>query len=214
MFLPTASGDPQAYCDSFEEHFGGRLGCRTDVLRLVDQRPSDSEIREKILGSDAVYVGGGNTARMLRIWRRLGVDSVLREAWDQGVVLSGLSAGAMCWFRFGSSDSRMFADPSAGLMRLSCLGLVNTSLCPHYDVEEARKPGLRQMMLRTPRVAIALDNCSAIEITDDRYRVITSKPDANACRVYWSRGAFHEEPMSRDGDYRHLPELLSKSAKR
>jgi dipeptidase E len=202
VFLPTASGDSELYYDTFQEHFGGRLGCRTDVLRLLGQPPSESDIRDKILGSDAVYVGGGNTMRMLRIWRKLGVDAVLRQAWDQGVVLSGLSAGAICWFRYGSSDSRKFSDPAAGLMRISALGFVNLSLSPHYDVEEDRKSGLQDMMLRTPGVAIALDNCSAIEITDDRFRVLTSRPNAKAYRAYWSRGVYHEEVLT---SYSDLP---------
>lgn len=210
LLLPTASGDSDTYFPVFQKHFGEGLGCRTDVLYLVKGNPSHDEARDKILSSDAVYVGGGNTARMLRVWRRTGVDVILKEACDKGIVLSGLSAGAICWFRFGSSDSRKFKNPSAGLIRLSGLGFVRATLCPHYDVEADRRPELHDMMRRTPGVAIALDNCSAIEIVGDEYRVLTSRPGANAYRVYWSSGVCHEDILPCESTYRPLSSLLRK----
>ena len=209
LLVPTASGDSELYWETFKEHFGGRLECGTDVLWLLRHEPCDEhEAREKILRSDALYVGGGNTARMIRLWRRRGIDVVMREAWERGVVLSGLSAGAICWFRYGSSDSRKFANPDASLIRMRGLGLVNAALCPHYDVEESRKPDLKAMMLKTPGVAIALDNCSAIEIVGDWYRVLTCRAGAKAYRVYWSAGEYHEEPLADDGARRPLSALL------
>lgn len=80
LFLPTASGDDPSYWEVFQRYYGQRLGCRTDILYLLRQRPSFKEIKEKILSSDIIYVGGGNTLRMLRRWRRLGVDKVLELA--------------------------------------------------------------------------------------------------------------------------------------
>ena len=211
LLLPTASSDSDVYLEAFEKHFGKRLGCKTDVLLLVKARPhSMQEIEEKILGSDAVYVGGGNTARMMRIWRKLGVDKVLRKAYGKGIVLSGLSAGAICWFRYGSSDSRKFANPDAGLIRIQGLGFINALVCPHYDVEEDRKPKLKEIMKKTPGVAIALDNCSAIEIVDVSYRVLSSRNGAHAYRVYWSRGRFYEEAIPIEPVYKPLTTLLSK----
>ena len=209
LLVPTASGDSELYWETFKEHFGGRLGCETDVLWLLRHKPCDErEVREKMLGSDALYVGGGNTARMIRLWRRRGIDVVMREAWERGVVLSGLSAGAICWFRYGNTDSRKFSNPDAGLIRMRALGLVNAALCPHYDVEESRKPDLKAMMRRTPGVAIALDNCSAIEIVGDWYRVLTCRTGAKAYRVYWSAGEYHEEALPTDGNQWLMSALL------
>ncbi len=210
LLLPTASGDSDTYFEAFRKHFGEGLGCRTDVLNLVSESPGHGDARDKILNSDAIYVGGGNTAKMLRVWRRLGIDVILKEAHDKGIVLSGLSAGAICWFRFGSSDSRKFRNPSAGLIRLSCLGLVRATLCPHYDVEADRRPDLRDMMRRTPGVAIALDNCSAIEIVGDEYRVLTSRPGAQAYRVHWSSGVCHEDILPSERGYHPLSSLICK----
>ena len=87
--------------------------------------------------------------KLLKIWRRLGVDEVLLEAYKRNVVLSGLSAGAICWFRYGSSDSRKFANPNAGLIKIKGLNLFNALYCPHYDVEIDRKPHLKELMRKT-----------------------------------------------------------------
>lgn len=210
LLIPTASGDSDIYPPTFEKHFGGTLGCRTDTLYLIKARPSLSEIEEKILGSDAVYVGGGNTWRMMRIWRMRGVDMVLKEAYRRGIVLSGLSAGAICWFRFGNSDSRRYSKSDAGLVRVTGLGLLNAAFCPHCDINEDRKPNLREMMRRTPGVALALDNCCAIEVVDDTYTIITSRPGARAYRVYWSAGQCHEEALEGDTASGPLHRLLTK----
>ncbi len=212
LFIPTASGDSEIYCQTFDEHFGGRLGCSTDILRLIGpKRADDHEAASRILESDAVYVGGGNTWRMMRIWHRHRVDEVLQEAARRGIVLSGLSAGAICWFRFGNSDSRRFKNPEAPLIRVSGLNLISATLCPHHDVEADRQADLAQMMRRTPGVAIALDNCCAIEIQGDNYRILTSREGARARKVYWQRGVLCEEFLKQDESHRTLKSLLSKS---
>ncbi|OFX15105.1 MAG: hypothetical protein A2Z18_08205 [Armatimonadetes bacterium RBG_16_58_9] len=214
LFLPTASGDSDVYVETFSRHFRGRLGCRTDALCLLKTKPELSEIEEKVLGSDAVYVGGGNTARMMRARRKWDLEKILRTAYDSGIVMSGLSAGAICWFRYGCSDSRRFANPEADLIRVSGLGLLNATLCPHYDVEQDRKANLRDMMKRTPGVAIALDNCCAIEVVDDAYTIIASKPGAGAYRVYWSAGTFYEEALRGDNASGPLEGLLARRERR
>ena len=104
LFIPTASYDSPEYTETFTEVFG-ELGCSIDVLNLLGRNPSEDELRSKILSPDIIYVGGGNTLKMMRRWRRLGVDGFIRQAWEAGAVLSGVSAGAICWFDWGHSDS-------------------------------------------------------------------------------------------------------------
>src|ERR1700682_330185 len=87
LFIPTASSDSERYCRRFTEHFGKFLKCKTDVLSLIDRPPSAREIERKILSTDIVYVGGGNTLQMMRVWRRLGVDRLLKAAYANGIVL-------------------------------------------------------------------------------------------------------------------------------
>lgn len=209
LFIPTASTDSESYYEVVKKHFIKRLGCKTDVLYLIKKKARREEIRGKMLGSDIIYVGGGNTLKMMKIWRKHGVDTLLKKAHKKGIVLSGISAGAMCWFRWGNSDSRRFNNPKADSIRVSGLGMINALLCPHYDHEKRRKPSLKKMMRKTPGVAIALDNCCAFEVVGDKYRVISSKPRANAYRVYWKGGIFHQETIGKEQQFRPLSKLLS-----
>jgi len=144
LFIPTASSDSELYYETIKKHFGKRLGCKTDVLYLIGKNLGKNEIEEKILGSDIVYVGGGSTLKMMKIWRKTGVDNALKLAYKKGVVLSGLSAGSICWFKWGNSDSKKSIDPKADLIKVSGLGLINALHCPHYDFEKDRKPDLKK----------------------------------------------------------------------
>ena len=210
LFIPTASGDAVSYFESLDEHFSD-LDCVCDVLYLIRERPSFEIISQKILRADIIYVGGGNTFRMMKIWRKTGVDQLLIQAYENGTVLSGLSAGAICWFRYGNSDSRRFNNPEADLIKVSGLNLVNALYCPHYDAEADRKPDLRKMMKKTSGVvAIAVDNCCAIEIVNDTFRIIDSKPMAQAYKIYWKGGTFFEERIEKLGEYQALDRLIYK----
>ena len=210
LFLPTASNDAVTYYDSIKQHFGQELGCRTDVLFLIQDKPQIKEIEKKILSADAVYVGGGNTEKMMRVWRRTGAAQVLKQAYERGIVLSGISAGAICWFRWGNSDSRILAGTSNSLIRVSGLDLVHALFCPHYDVESHRHKSLKVMMAKTPGIAIAVDNCCAIEIIDDKYRITSTKSSANAYRLFWKSSQYVEQVIKKEKIFRPLSELLSK----
>ncbi len=210
LFLPTASGDAESYVEVVQAHFGGKLGCRVEALRLIADPPGPGALRRRILGADIIYVGGGNTLRMMTRWRELGVDALLREAYERGIVLSGLSAGSICWFRYGSSDSRKFTNPSAGLIRVTGLGLLGALHCPHYDAEQDRKPHLDALMQRTSGVAIALDNCCALEVVDDEYRILSSKPEAKAYKVFCTRGEIRRVALTKRRGFAPLGELLAR----
>ena len=131
-------------------------------------------------------------------------------ACNKGIVLSGLSAGAICWFKYGNSDSRRFNNPKANSIRVGGLNLISALFCPHYDVEKERKPDLKKLMRKTSGVAIAVDNCCAVEIIDKKYRVISSKTTANAYKVYWKKGKYFENIISKSEDFSPLSSLLKK----
>lgn len=210
LFIPTASEDNSEYCDAIRRLYADRLGCRVQALLLYRDRPDRATMRNMILGSDIIYVGGGNTLRMMKLWRRLGIDRWLDQARRQGTVLCGLSAGAICWFRQGNSDSRKFADETdKTLIRVTGLGFVDALLCPHYDVEKHRRDSLRDMMRGTPGVAVAVENGTAIEIVDDHYRILTSIRNRNAWRVYWRRGRHYRDRLPAGSDWRLLADLLN-----
>ena len=210
LFFPAAAGDSESYYEAVRKHFGRTLGCQTDVLYLIKERPTTPQIERKVSWADIVYVGGGNTLRLMKACRKSGTDAVLRRAWQTGTVLSGLSAGAICWFAWGNSDARKFKDPAADLIRVRGLGFVNALFCPHYDVERDRRTDLKKMMRRAPGVAIAVDNCCAVEIVDDAFRIISSKPEARAYRVYWAHDAFHEERIEKAVEFKPLSGLVTK----
>jgi len=200
LFIPTASGDDPEYCGNAEKHFGGRLGCRVETLLVWKKHPPAAEIARKIRAADIIYVGGG---------KHLGIDRLIRAAGRRGAVLCGLSAGSICWYRWGNSDSWAKGPHDKTLIRVSGLGLLPGLICPHYDGEAHREESLKRMMRRTPGVAIALQDCSAIEIVGDRWRVVLSKPGQKVFRVYRRRGRDHREALPADG-WQPLKTLLEK----
>lgn len=207
LFLPTASSDANLYVDVFKEHYGKRLGCPVEVLYLFKGKPSLAAIKKQISSADIVYVGGGNTLKMMRTWRRFGVDQALLLAAKKGAVLSGVSAGAICWFQHGQSDSLAYTKPGSPFIRVRGLDLVNILLCPHFDKEIARRPALKKMLKNKPLVAIGLDNCAALEIVNDSYRLITSKKTAGAYKASWKNGKYRLIRLPKKTKYSPLREL-------
>ena len=210
LFIPTASSDSEGYIEVVKKHFGKKLNCEVNVLYLIKEKQPKKEIENKIYNSDIVYVGGGNTSKMMKIWRKTGVDRMLLKAWRKGIVMSGLSAGSICWFKFGNSDSRKFTNQNASLIKVKGLGLISALHCPHYNIEPDRKIELKKMMKKTSGVAIAIDNCCALEIIDNKYRIITSKPKANAYKIYWKTNNFYEEKIEKESEMKPLKNLLGK----
>ncbi len=192
LFIPTASSDSENYWKYINLYYGEKLGCRTDVLFLLKDEPSLKLIKEKILSADIIYVGGGNTLMMMKLWRRLGVDVLLRRAWEQGTVLCGISAGSICWFESGHSDSLSFYNAKKWHYINVCgLGFLKGIHCPHYNSETLgvpRKRNFYHMIQKVGDMGIAIDNNCAIEFLDDTFRVITSKKYAKAFRVFKKNG--------------------------
>lgn len=134
LFVSTASSDSEGYTEAWKKIYEDKLGCTVDVLRLIKEKPMPSEIAAKIRQADIIYVGGGNTLMMMNLWRRLGVDELLREAYERGAVCCGASAGSICWFEYGVSDSRQFKNKrSHEYIRVKGLGILKGLHCPHYD---------------------------------------------------------------------------------
>jgi len=210
LFIPTASLDSESYFKTVKKHFGEKLGCKIDVLYLIKEKLSQKKIKNKILKSDIIYVGGGDTLKMMKVWRKNGLDKILKEAYEKGIVLSGLSAGSICWFKWGNSDSRKFSNPKANLIKVSGLGLINALHCPHYDFDKHRESGLKKMMKKISGVAIAIDNCCAIEIIDNKYRIISSKPSANAYKTCWKDNKYYEQTIKKEKEFKSLSNLLKK----
>ena len=208
LFIPTASEDDVDYCDAFRKQYETRLGCSVQELLLYRNRPSNGKIQMLISESDIIYVGGGNTLRMMNLWRQLGVDKVLDKARKGGAVLCGLSAGSICWFRQGNSDSRKFKDESnKTLIKVTGMNYADVLMCPHYDVEKHRQPALKAMMKTTRGVAVALENCAALHIKDDKYRILASKKYKKAYLIYWKQGEYVKQALKPSDNFQPLIEL-------
>jgi dipeptidase E len=135
-FLPTASGDPREQVTRFYERFGD-WPCEPSIVSLFHLGRDRIDPIDRLLAQDAIYIGGGSMRNMLAIWREHGIDEAMRTAWEKGVVLAGLSAGAMCWFEGGISTSGGAPEAVRGL------GLLTGSLSVHLDGESERLPAYR-----------------------------------------------------------------------
>ena len=205
LFIPTASSDSDVYCRHFERVYRDRLGCSTDVLRLLGPTPDPAIVAEKIDHADIVYVGGGNTLMMMRRWRRLGVDALLRAAWARGVVLCGVSAGAICWFERGHSDSMAYYNKEDWrYIAVAGMGLVTGIACPHYNGRTYGVPRRRDfsaMMIRRGGRGLGIDNHCAVVFAEAGFRVIATKERAGAYAVSVTRGRVFERKLPRTGEY-------------
>lgn len=176
-FLPTASGDSENYIGRFYQAFQ-RLECKPDHLSLF--KPPCSDLRSFLMKKDIIYVGGGNTRNMLVLWKEWGLGLILREAWENGVILAGLSAGAICWFEEGVTDS------SGDLRELQALGFLPGSFCPHYDGEAERRPVYHRLISENKlQEGYAADDGVALHYKNDQlFRSVSSRETAKGYRVF------------------------------
>jgi len=177
-FVGTASGDAQSYVDKFYAAFR-TLPCVPADLSLF--KPHTADLRSFVLEQDVIYVGGGNTRNLLVLWREWGLDAILREAWLSGVVMAGISAGSICWFEQGLSDSVIPGE----LAPLACAGFLPGSNCPHYDGEPDRRPVYQRCIREgTLSAGFAADDGAALHWVGDKLaRAVSSRPAARAYRV-------------------------------
>ncbi len=175
-FVGTASGDAESYVTRFMDAFAG-LDCEPTHLPFFRRTP---ELRDFVLGQDVIYVGGGNTRSMLAVWSEWGLPELLREAWRAGCVLAGISAGAICWFGQGVTDSG--ADT---LDAIDGLGFLPGSCCPHYDGEVDRRPGYRAL-LESGKIApgLAIDDEAAVHfVGEELLQVVCTETGSRAYRL-------------------------------
>lgn len=209
LFLPTASGDPPSYAAAFRAVYQDRLGCDVDVLALT-REPRDDEVRDRIAAADLIYVGGGNTRRMLATWYQRGVDRMLVAAAARGTSLGGLSAGAICWFaRSHSHADRLPRLPGDGC--LPGLGLLPGVCAPHFSQEPWRIGILRALLVRDGGVGVGLDDHLAVQVQGDRFRVLACQDGRAAHRFDADDPEGPGRPRYRvlppDGEWKPLAEL-------
>lgn len=191
-FLPTASADsPQSAV------YWYRMCAGLEVVPFVQDMFISSYSMKKgwdeiLLSMDAIIVGGGNTLNMLAIWQAQGIDKILREAWDRGILLGGGSAGSLCWFEEGTTDSR-----PKNLTKIECLGFLRGSHSPHYDGEPERRPTYQNLIMTgVLRPGYAVDNHAAIYFEDNKVKkVVATDNNSKAYYVDVSEGKIRETPL-------------------
>ena len=194
LFIPTASKDNEGYIERICEYFGN-LGCNVESLCLITKKYTDEEIRNSILNADIIYVGGGDTLRMIEKWKVYKVDLYLKEAYEKGIVLSGISAGSICWFEFGHSDSDLFIDKDEWkYIKVQGLGFIQAGHCPHYN-EEGRE-GFDQMMVGQAMLGIALEDQTAFVEVDGKYSILKANNERKAYLFKNSNGVLEKQELA------------------
>ena len=182
-FVPTASADSAAYLVQFYRAFSG-LALPTD-LTLFDsptvprRPPGTADLSQFVASQDIFFVGGGSTANLLALWRVHGLDHLFRDAWSRGAILCGVSAGMLCWFRGGVTDS--FGDLEAFS---DGLGLIDATACPHYDSEPERRPTYQTLIQTGMQAGYAAEDFAALHFHGTMLEeVVSFKQGASAYRV-------------------------------
>jgi dipeptidase E len=196
-FISTGSGDSEEWLTKYYKAFA-KLGARTSHLAFFrNPRPTSiplANIAKGLLAQDAIYVGGGNTKSMLAVWREWGVDQILRQAWEKGILLGGMSAGAICWFEHGATDSILGPGRSS---QLKCLGFLPGSCTPHFDGEPRRRADFRQLISsdKLPD-GIGIDDGVAVLFKDHAIdEVVSSRSGSSAYEVAKVSGKVKVTPM-------------------
>lgn len=189
-FLPTATGDHPNAVLLFYDRVPDARAARSHLL-LFDRTVAD--LRSFLLAQDVIWVSGGNTANLLAVFRVHGVDAILREAWEAGIVLCGGSAGSLCWFECGTTDSFNLAKLEA---LHDGLGFLPGSHCPHYDGEPQRRPTYHALIAGGFPPGIAVDDDAAAHFVGTQLReVVTAREGATAYRMELRDGVVVETPL-------------------
>ncbi len=176
-FLPSASGDADHYVVRFYRAFpGGR--CEASHISLFRREQGPADLRAHLLSQDLIYVGGGSVISLLGVWRAHGIDTILREAWESGVVLCGLSAGSLCWFE--EAVTGFHGSPQ----RVKGLGLLPFSNCVHYEPSSERRHAYHEMLREGMRPGYAAEDGAGLHFVGcELNRVVASRPAARGYRL-------------------------------
>ena len=161
LFLPTASAEDKNYIVNFYACFS-RLNCEPNHITLFERTPRLEGIINK---ADVIYVGGGNTKSMLAVWKGWKIDQLLLKAYNKGKILCGVSAGAICWFEQGITDSWI-----SNLNVMGCLGFLPGMCCPHYQEELDRRPSVHEFIKKEESMpGYAIDGGAAVHFKEGDY---------------------------------------------
>ena len=189
-FIPTATGDNEAYKVNYYSTFS-KLNCNPVHLDFFKRTP---DLKKLISAQDVIYVGGGNTMSMLGVWKQWGLDKLLKQAYDKGTVMSGVSAGAICWFQNGITDSW-----SSNLKIMPCMNIIKGTCCPHYDEEPERRPTVKKMIMsKEVKNIFAVDGGAALHIKNENiFKSVSFREQKSSYEVILLRGKLVERSFKK-----------------
>lgn len=201
----------QEYFYYFSNVFSKKYGCLCKNIELSDLC-NHQKLDNLFDWCDIVYVGGGNTFTLINLCEKYGLTQRLLQSYNQGKVMSGVSAGGMCWFKYGNTVN---PNNREVLLKQSCFNFENLVFSPHCDEINGHFENVQNLILNEKLVAISLSNCSALEIIDDKFRCISSnsyieryKTPPFGIRSFWNNNDYFMENIELTSDYRKLSDLL------
>lgn len=203
------------YFSTMKNIYGVMYGCECKDIKS-DELTNLDEVQKKMDWADIIYEGGGNTLDMIALWKDTGFDKVLRNAWESGKVMCGVSAGANCWFKECSSDSLQIKyGKDQPLIGVECLGFVAGLFVPHCDAP-GRRDNVRDLLETRDTIGLSISNCCALEVIDDQYRLITSEPIAlelepYGLKSYWDNGEYLEQRIDDSLEFKPISDLMDKN---
>ena len=218
-FLLLAHAQPPerqaGYFQVMKDIYGEMYGCACKDLKSNDLT-NKALVKSLVDWADIIFEGGGNTLDMIKLWHDTGFDLILEQAWKDGKVMCGVSAGANCWFKECSSDSlKIKYGAGQPLIGMECLGFVEGLFVPHCD-EKDRLDSVKELLKASNQIGLAMSNCAALEIIDDQYRLVTSDAsyhgiEAYGLKLYWRNGEYIEERLDTSPEFKPLQALLTKN---
>ncbi len=218
-FLLIAHSQPlerqEGYFQTMKDIYEKMYECPCRDLKS-DKLDDKEYVQSLIDWTDIIYEGGGNTLDMIKLWKDTGFDKILRQAWENGKVMCGVSAGANCWFKECSSDSlKIKYGDDQPLIGMECLGFIDGLFVPHCDAP-GRAENVKELLKDSNQIGLSMSNCTALEIIDDQYRLITSDASyhnikAYGKKTYWDNGEYLEEFLDTSLEFKPLEDLLSRN---
>lgn len=221
-FLFIAHAQPldgqEGYFQVMVDIYGKMYGC--PCKHLKSNNLTDAKyVKQLVDWADIIFEGGGNTLDMIKLWQATGFDQVLKQAWENGKVMCGVSAGANCWFKQCLTDSLQIKQGAdQPLVSMQCLGFVDGFFVPHCNNTE-RLESAKHLLKTSQQIGLGVANCTALEIVDNHYRLITSDASQHnthpfGLKMYWENGEFFQEEMDASPEFKPLEQLLSRNIKR
>ena len=204
----------ESYYQTMKNIYGKKFGCNCKDLKSNELKDIE-KVKEKIDWADIIYEGGGDTFDMIKLWYDTNFDKILYNAWNNGKVICGVSAGACCWFKSCNSDSINIENGQMQFTNVDCLNWINAYFTPHCD-EPGRQDTTKNQLKENNLVGIMLSNCAALEIIDNQYRIIVSEPKCHkikrgyGLKAYWNKNTYKEEEINISNRFENISKLLNK----